>query len=347
MSELTDGAIVDRRPSAAFRNPCVRLVWTESDVSIVSSGETENFAAMFGKRSDAANLAISAAERHRRLATREGVPASNVGISLPIVCTVDGREYALLVHRRRDNRLMLLSGYVDASRATSATYRDLVLRNVLEEAQEEIILGGAGATTIYPGAVSTDMGIAAQALLPPLIAAPGEEGYQLKVPYASLVAGVGKGWSLTPCSMPRFLSNVATGPVSLDGLPTNCGFQYSQQWNAGQLFFPFELKLPRDLAACELYHAEDELDPEDKSLLRTVVTTQGFLFIELDSDERLTARVFRLTEGKLKPCGPGLLQGARFSEAFAPSPLSGVVGFVNQSEIATAEYFRAIGSNGL
>lgn len=348
MSELTDGAVVDRRPSAAFRNLCVRLAWTESGISITSNGETENFAAMFGKRSDAANLAISAAERRRRLSTDEGVPASNVGISLPIVCAVEGREYALLVHRRRDNRVMLLSGYVDASRAAAATYRDLVLLNVLEEAREEIVLGGAGGTAVCPGAVNADLGIAAEILPPSLIAAPNEGGYQLGVPYASLVAvaGGGKGWSLTPCRMPRFLPNVSAWPVSLDGAPTSCGFQYGQQWNAGQLFFPFELKLPSDLAGCELFHAEDELDPEDKSLLRTVVTTQGFLFIELDSERRLTAKASRLRAGKLAPCSPDLLQEARFSEAFAPSPLPDVAGFVSQSEVSTAEYFSANAING-
>ena len=99
---------------ANFRSPTAVIVVTADTVKIKRSGPPRTFARLSEDRNDIKNsLCGSLEDRLKYLSDPEGMPVSNIGVSLAITLSVFGKDYALLSYRPSEKRYMLISGYVE------------------------------------------------------------------------------------------------------------------------------------------------------------------------------------------------------------------------------------------
>lgn len=342
--------ILDTKRSSDFQNPVFRLSMNGFGVEVTTDGSTTDFREMAAGRGDTSiNLADKAETVLNRLSDPQGIRVNNIGVSLAITLSLDGDRYALLAQRPVDSRFMLLSGYVDAGAFADKkpSSRALIEANALKEGGEELIPVGPDGR-VLTGEVfgSIGMHVANELVLGKgaelIQGSSGISGVTLGTPYSSLSYNKDRPFQLTHDSMPGYLANThPAGLLGIDGKPLNAGFQYAQQWNAGQIIIPFELTLS-SADSLYLFHAEDKLNPDDKAELITMLNRDGLVLIKLDQNERLTAEAFTLQDGRLTALGDDNPQERLFSEAFASSPVVGVKGIVNQPSLLFKEMSEEI-----
>jgi hypothetical protein len=142
--------------------------------------------------------------------------------------------------------------------------------------------------------------------------------------------------------IPAFIHNIARDTqISFDGLPlTGVGLQYATHWNAGQLFFSYELKLP-NRPDISLFHAEDGPKPGGAPYeLQSALSTEGLVLMKLDRNGQLTDKTYWLRAGKLVERTEFDASNIKLSEAFA-GPLEGrdnLRGLLNVSDIRFEDY---------
>jgi hypothetical protein len=333
--------VLGSHPAADFSNPVMRLRKTGNSIEIFSEGATTNFPEMAAQRSATRNLDRSPESILGELSERNGKRMSNIGISLAMTTTLEGERYAVLVHRAADDRLMLLSGYLNANRVDQAsTGRALVTANMLGELREELLPVGQDGrveTGVVLGSMARE--VARELVIATddfMLHGTGESvtGIELGEGYPALNYDQNPHFRLRWSGrMPRYLPNVHhIGDFNLDGSPFSAGLQYGQQWNAGQIFVPLELELG-NLSGMNVYHAEDRLNMKTKTELVTMLDRNGIVFVKLDSQGQLTDQMYNLHGGALQAIKSENPELRKLSEAFAPSPIPGVRGFVNQSDV--------------
>lgn len=372
--------ILDTRSGATFRNPIARVKADPvQGIIIESAGVTENFTQMLTRRNDSSNnqRIWSPAQSGFQSLRASGLELSNVGISLALVTTIDGKEYAILARRllsNGSNRLMLISGYVDAAkffdpngqlaRLKSAT--NLIANAAAEGAEEFTIAQLPGwfhstsvkGTWIRQVADELRLGIGDQ-----IQSANGNiflTGGHDQLDYTSSVS-----WQLHTTKLHPFIHNVFTPPkVALDSMVfENVGFQIHTHTNSGQIILGMRCHIDFRLREfLSFLHAEDgplnnkTLKPSmdamgaPTDLLATRLDREGLILVELDPHGQLTPRFFNFLEGSLRPATHlGDLGNISLSDAFVPADTvggrgyfvpAGMVGFVDRSEIEATRYFQ-------
>lgn len=336
-----------------FQNPVFRLAAQDNSALAVSSdGATTNFGEMQESRKVENNPA-SVQEILTLLREGPGKTLSNIGISVALTTRIDGESYAVMQYRDRDYRHMLLSGYVDAyspnGRTTSA--RGLMVSHSLEEVKQEFmgtiphgellagVVQGPFLKPILNELVVSDSQILNDGNLPSLAlgraysALPNAHEQELP-------------WKLEQRVLPAFIHNIEKdAKITFDNLPlTGVGLQYATHWNAGQLFFSYELKLP-NRPDISLFHAED--GPKVGGLpyeLQSALSTDGLVLMKLDSNGQLTDRTYWLRGGKLVERSDFDASNIKLSEAFA-GPLEGredLRGLLNVSDISFQDYRQLV-----
>src|SRR5688572_6735999 len=100
-----------RTDGRLFKNPLFALKGQNAGMlSIESRDEYSDFAGMQRARKIENNQQPLGAILDE-LSSTAGRTLSNIGVSVAISVTVEGRRFALMQYRDRDNRHMLLSGY--------------------------------------------------------------------------------------------------------------------------------------------------------------------------------------------------------------------------------------------
>lgn len=354
MPEFDGKLILNVGPSAGFRNQPLRLSLNGGTVSLTTTDQSlQRFVEMDARRRDAStNLAKSADQVLGDLTEVAGQVLSNVGVSLALTTRIGEKQYALLQHRESDNRLMLLSGYTDAAKFAGPEGAEISLRsqfaaNAGAEAAEEFLpseLEGLMLSGNLMGEMARQ--IASEVVLghgDSLVDLTSGKPLGLGTPYG-LAYSPTLSWTVASAPLPHFLKNLAPDTnLHLGSDILSAGFQYAQQWNAGQIILPFELYLPEGDHGISLFHAEDALNPRDKSQLVTALNKNGTILVEMTEDGELTRSMFHFLNGQLVPAEIDL-SITSFSEVFAPSPIVGVTGFVNQGEMPAEEYFAQLSS---
>ena len=335
-----------------FKNPVFRLE-TQNGIglSIYSDGATNSFGDMQKSRKPESNLS-QPQEVLNQLSERSGKLLSNIGVSVALTTTIDGERYAVMQYRDRDKRHMLLSGYVDANlpEGIITSARGLMVSHSLEEVKQEFM------GTIPPGELLA--GVVQGAFLRPLLKELVISNSRIISKGSAPVLALGKAydaiplapelplpWRLEQREIPPFISNInRAAQITFDNQPlTGVGLQYATHWNAGQLFFSYELKLP-NRSDISLFHAED--GPKTDGLpyeLQSSLNIDGLVLMKLDSQGQLTDQSFWLRQGRLVPRHDFDASLIKLSEAFA-GPLQGdprYQGLLNVSDISFEEY-RAI-----
>lgn len=352
---LDSPLVIDSRLAADFANPVYRLTLDKDKIQIYDEKSSTNFPELTAARGDeTTNLAASPESVLTQLTEKEGKRVSNIGVSLALTTTIAGEPYAVMVHRKHDDRLMLLSGYVNAQRANpDISTRGLFAANALGEHKEEFLPVSQNGL-VDTGAVLGQM--AAQIAKELVI---GTDDFKFKrtdeLGSRSKLVGVSLGQGYESLSynkephfslqwadsMPSFLPNVHhVGDIIIDGKPLTAGMQYAQQWNAGQLFVPMHLTLS-DTTGMNIYHAEDKFDLSTKKHLVTMLDRTGIVFVKLDSNGDLMTDMYNLHNGKLVAVESENAEERKLSEAFSPSPITGVTGFVNQSDVQFKDRVKA------
>lgn len=336
-----------------FQNPVFRLAAQGSlGLAVSSDGTTTNFGEMQKSRNVENNL-DSVQEILNHLSEGPGKTLSNIGISVVLTTLIDGERYAVMQYRDRDNRHMLLSGYVDAyspdNIATSA--RGLMVSHSLEEVKQEFM------GTIPPGQLLTGVvqGIFLKPILKELVVSDSEILNDGNLPSLTLGRAYSAlpnvdeqelPWKLEQREIPAFIHNIEKDAnITFDNLPlTGVGLQYATHWNAGQLFFSYELKLP-NRPDISLFHAED--GPKLSGLpyeLQSALSTEGLVLMKLDRNGQLTDRTYWLRGGKLVERSDFDAFNIKLSEAFA-GPLEGrkdLRGLLNASDISFEDYRQLV-----
>lgn len=342
--------ILDSHSALSFENPGFALSMTAGKIRIFHTGERTNFVDMTRQRNDKdRNLRDSPKHIFSRLTEKEGIELSNIGISLAITTLIDNEPYAVLVHRKHDNRFMLLSGYVDAGKMSpDSSTRALFGGNVVAEGREEL-LPVDRLKLVQQG---TMLGPFAEQVAKELVFASGERietlkgmgGLRMGEAY-DLTYKEHAGFILETMEMlPSYIPNVhITEDFGIDGKLVTAGIQYAQQWNSAQLIVPMRLHL-NNLEGLHLMHAEDRLDINDKQTLYTMLNREGLVLVRLDEMGDLTPDFSHLKDGFLVPLNLNPAE-IKLSEAFARAPegleADGVIGFVNQANVPFEERDRA------
>jgi hypothetical protein len=347
------GSEVDGRN---FLNPVFRLSSQDGRGLVVSSdGATTNFGEMQKSRKPENNLS-SVQDVLNQLSEGAGKALSNIGISVALTTQIDGERYAVMQYRDRDNRHMLLSGYVDAflpDGGKHPTARGLMVSHSLEEVKQEFM------GTIPPGELLAGVvqGRFLRPILNELVVSDSkilQEGdlpsLSLGRAYSALSAASQSvlPWKLEQREIPAFIHNIARdAQILFDGLPlTGVGLQYATHWNAGQLFFSYELKLP-NRADISLFHAEDGPKAGGAPYeLQSALSTEGLVLMKLDRDGQLTDKTYWLHAGKLVERSEFDASNIKLSEAFA-GPIEGrekLRGLLNVSDISFEDYKRLAGA---
>lgn len=300
--------------AAVFRSPIYRIRIADSAIKLRHTDRVLDFKGVSQLRTQKGNLEVSAKQRLEQL-EGDGVFVSNVGVSIAITVKLNGKKYALLSHRDKTNTYMLLSGYVEDP---GGDRKKLLWQNVLRELGEELLLVGRDGRAI-------GIRVADQS--------PQREGslvwYETDR-YESLTYGPDR-LSLITAHLPTYLKNFHAIRQVQDGADEfQAGFQYAQQWNSAQLVFSFECDWNEQIAWA--FHAEDQLDRIQKNQLVTMVNRDALVLVELDAQEMLTSHFFNFHNGELVKRDLPVDKVTKLSEAFAPSPLPGVRGFVNKAD---------------
>jgi hypothetical protein len=352
-------------------------------VILQSRPEMTDFMAMSKRRGDT--------ESHRKLwlpggdassaLLGNGLELSNVGISLAPTTVIDGQSYAVLARRRLPNganRIMLVSGYVDAAKfshlsednAVPFSAATSVIANTASEAHEEINF------VRLPGWFSkTEVrGEMIRAVADELKVGIGGQVHSSTAPEQSLILtdahevldyNPSMWWRLQTGQLPNYIHNVFTPPtVEIDGVTfPGAGFQFHMHTNSGQIIIGVNLTfdlLNREFLS--LIHAEDGplSDPVLAAALKSVqappdalatrLDKYRLLLCPLDEHGQLTARFYNFIEGSLRPAQlPSDLEGVFLSDAFvfaSPNgdlgftPLPGMKGFVDRADIPARKFFR-------
>ena len=334
--------ILARNPAATFQNPIFSVSLASDAVHLRFTGQWNSFGEMASQRNNTdLNLGIPPEVVLGKLESSTGHIVSNIGVSVVIILEIDGERYAVLVHRQYDDRFMLLSGYVDgALMSDGAALRSLIQATAIKEVGEEIIaIGPSG--LVKRGQVRGELAdqLGSDRFV---LQAFGDSdrgrgklgAIVIPTAYESLSYEAEIGFSLHPCPWPDFLSNVHSARVvNVDGDAFECGFQYCQQWNSGQLILAFELRV-EGFHELYLLHAEDRLDGRDKSSLVTLLDRKGITLCRLEpASHRLTEDIYRMEYGNLVIVNGGSPADRKFSEAFCRSPIRGISGFVAAEDI--------------
>lgn len=366
----TDGVILETTLGRYFRNSISTVKFIPGfGVSVSSKGEYEDFMSMVKKRGETdSNLSFWKSGKDLGAIATNELELSNVGISIAVNTQIDGKNYAILARRRMregNQRLMLISGYIDASKFFKNTgeVADVsggahVILNALKEGSEEALLGrqpGWFRQAEFKGDlirnVANELAVVSGNHIERT-----EEAYRLKGDYADLDYSY-NWWKMTTKTVPAYISNIFTPPtIEVDGTTFNgAGFQVHMHTNSGQIILGLEheMNLDTDRELLSLLHAEDgplgtsdalkaglKADSLPPDLLATRLDKYGLILCELDADGELTPNFFNFIEGSLvKADHLGDLGNIYLSDAFVPSASKILNGFVDTENIRATEYF--------
>lgn len=332
-----------------FQNPIFSLHMDPAGINIHPTGRTTSFGELSDLRKESRNNQ-PLTEVLGSLAEPSGRLISNVGVSVVITLNYQGGRYALLEYRAKDQRHMLLSGYLDSAtlRIPPPTTRGLVVSHALAEVQQELVTSDENGCALR-GEVG---GSLIKRTLKELIIGCNEslctvEGEPLCLGEPYRLNGISyhpeKAWRMQSRHLPNFLNNLhPCSSVFMAGLELkDVGFQFAKQWNAGQIFMAFELDLPSDEKQLFLFHAEDgpisEAQPWE---LQTSLKRDGLVLFELNQAEQLTGNTFWLRNGQLVPRFEFESKQMKMSEAFASAPDGDIKykGVTHESDITFGEY---------
>jgi hypothetical protein len=364
---LTDGSLLDIKLGRHFRNQLLlATVDPQNGVRLVPTGELNDFMAMTKQRSDVGSnkqLWVPNGQGGQGILS-SGLELSNVGISLALTTTIDGKNYAVLARRRLadgSNKIMLISGYVDAAKFCQPESDKLlspgaaVVANTAAEAAEEINMlqmPGWFARTEVRGAMIRDIADELRFGVGRQVHSVSEVDQPLLLTGGHDVLDYSPNlwWKLSTCPLPNYIHNVFRPPtVTLGDVRfDDVGFQFHMHTNSGQIIVGGHLTF--DLTNREfisLVHAEDGplSDPVLKASLKemgappdalaTRVDRLGLLFCPLDAQGQLTPKFYNFIEGSLKPAplNPDL-EGVTISDAFVNASASGENGFCPPMEMS-------------
>lgn len=339
-----------------FRSPVFRVrAESPQHLSLHLTGDFTDYDAVRDGRVEAKNTQ-TLQQVLNDMSSPQGRIVSNVGVSISITVVIDGAQFAVMQYRPRSGIHGLLSGYVAApSHRDHISGRGLVSNQALEEVRQEMVAAERPGLAIS-GTVAGD---ALKKIFSEFVLARGElvqrgdgKVVDLGKPYEELLyAGPTSRWHIEQSALPGYLYNlhgVTTQSIDREAMP-NVGFQYARQWNAGQLFFAFELTLPEKREGLFLFHAEDV--PRESGApweLESQLGPDNLILIKLDGVGHLSEETFLYRDGNLIRREAFDRSNIILSEAFMPPCANDwrFAGFIEHSMIPFAEYQRALRERG-
>lgn len=350
-------SVLARSWGGTFRNTIYKATFAATEagpkLSFNDTRKVTTIGEMMALRSSGAFAGADPRTVTQRLQLGETV--SNLGVSAALSCTLAGKEFAVLA-LRKPNRLMLISGYLDAAREqlSGDTGRAQVVGGALKEAGEELLVVNRRGR-IATGAVmlrdQLQFKIARELrLLEPQAELSNSSlaTASLPVPYA-LSAGAFANrsrFTLEFAALPPYLLGVNPEcRVEIDGSALPGGVHIDQPRGSAQIVLSYRLRLPAG-RKLSLFHAETQLDPEmdqrtgRKGHIKEVLIPDGIVLAELGSGGNLSGKLFRLRRGALSQLSEPASQ-FMLSEVFSPSANPGGFGLTTVSEIPFQQYLEA------
>ncbi|MEB0204833.1 metal ABC transporter ATPase [Pseudomonas sp. CCC3.1] len=263
-----------RKNPSDFKTLPLYVEATPEGLSYQSVGMPLNFSQTLSKR-----RLVSVADTERF-----AVELANLGVSVRLTLTWQGRDYWVLVRQRRQDRgdvvLKLISGYVPAHEV------NLPLHTAVQEVAEECLL-------------ETPEG---------WLSGRFNETW-LPAPYASaLHYREALPFRLTPLSGAARPVRCASQPLlerprAYVHLPTA----------SLQLIYDLRLEVPKEAKSLSLFHVEERL--EGDQLVARLNRKRPDLYLMPLTDGKPCAELYTLTKGQLKPAST---RGLYLAESFAP-----------------------------
>jgi hypothetical protein len=269
---------------ARFRNPLIRARLSEREraIHLTTTGETEDFQQMLGRRKENEARSWSISSFHREL-TSTGTLLLNPGVSCYPLYEYEGKLFLIVVGREQDGALTLPGGYYDHSLYRSETGKcdvTSLIRSSLGELVQEIIPFSSNLQVLSPR-VRLPHGISHSALDWKRLARSGDTVLEeenatalvLKHPYPFLSGSVlnhgysggsvekeDRCWGIELADFEPALPNLMSGyRVTIDGEPVPLlRVTLFAPWKSIQFILPVYVQLPS--SSYRLVHGEDYLD---------------------------------------------------------------------------------------
>jgi len=343
-----DKIVLAVRPGHTFQsmNTTANMA-LDGSVDIKSTGTSVNFIEMLNQRKNGPQNSQHSVDSIMDLAdSGQALPLANVGISVTLELALEGKRYAVVCYRERDDRLMLISGYADSGpfiQSGDDNFVNHLVANAMRETGEEHLAFDPEGS-VRRGAVINPGNTG---ILRELVIKSGSSEGKLQHPFpeSGLPASDHDIWTVSESSTPAYLPGVLNkGKVAVEGASFPGAFHFDVPNSSGQLIIPLKLN-PGKIEGLSLLHSEDALsdvvnpDTGKKDLLETVLKPRDLVLMELDARGIPTGDTFNLINGKLirRDVSPEKLT---LSEVFAPS--TGRAGIINQGNISFNDYKRAV-----